>query len=149
MKKREKKSLSPVIATVLLISIVVSIGLIIFVWARGFVKEEGTKFGKNIKLVCQDVEFEATYQSGKIQIVNSGNIPIFRMKLKIYSDGGYQTKELSDDWPEFGIKQGETYSGSASISGEKVLIIPVLIGTSGSGEKVYTCEDDYGYEIEL
>ena len=166
MKKRERKSkkltiflsrnrktgLSPVIATVLLISIVVVIGLIIFLWARGFVKEEGTKFGMNIKLACEDVEFEASYESSQLSIVNSGNVPIYRVKLKISSEGGFRTEELTVDdngWPDFGVKQGETYTGSASITGDKVLIIPVLIGSSGSGQKIYTCEDKYGYEIEL
>lgn len=153
MKKREKTALSPVIATVLLISIVVVIGTIIFLWARGFVKEEGTKFGKNIKFSCEDVEFEATYDSPQMSIVNSGNVPVYRVKLKMSSEGGFETKELTDSnqWPEFGIKQGETYSGSVTLLGnpDKVLVIPILIGNSGSGQKIYTCEDKYGYEIQL
>lgn len=152
MKKRKKTGLSPVIATVLLISIVVVIGMIIFLWARGFVKEEGTKFGRNIKLACEDVEFEADYTGGELSVVNSGNVPIYRVKLKISSDGSFQTKELteSDNWPEFGVKQGEAYGPeNVDISGDKVLIIPVLIGSSGSGQKIYTCEGRYGYEIEL
>jgi FlaG/FlaF family flagellin (archaellin) len=153
MKKREKTGLSPVIATVLLISIVVAIGMIIFLWARGFVKEEGTKFGKNIKLSCEDVEFEASYQGEVLSIVNSGNVPIYRVKLKISSAGGFETKELtaSNGWEDLGIKQGQTYTGSVTITGspDKILIIPVLIGNSGSGQKIYTCEDRYGYEIDL
>ncbi len=151
MKKRERGGLSPVIATVLLISIVVVIGMIIFLWARGFVKEEGTKFGRNIKLACEDVEFEASYDSSQLSIVNSGNVPIYRIKLKISSDGGFRTEELteSDGWAEFGLKQGDTYIGEVDISGDKVLIVPVLIGSSGSGQKIYTCEDQYGYEIQL
>ena len=49
MRKRgkkglSKKGLSPIIATVLLILIVVVLAVIIYLWAKGFVKE------KNIKL---------------------------------------------------------------------------------------------------
>lgn len=152
MKRSERRGLSPVIATVLLISIVVVIALIIFLWARGFVKEEGMKFGENIKLACQKVEFEASYEAETLSIVNSGNVPIYRVKLKIFSGGSFHTDELtvdSDGWPEFGIKQGETYTGTVSITGDKVLVIPVLLGSSGSGQKIYTCEDNYGYEISL
>jgi len=44
-----KKGLSPVIATMLLIAIVVVIGLIIFLWFRGMTEEAITKFdGTNI-----------------------------------------------------------------------------------------------------
>jgi FlaG/FlaF family flagellin (archaellin) len=150
--KNRKTGLSPVIATVLLIAIVIVIALIIFLWARGFVKEEGIKFSKNIKLVCQDVEFEASYQDGVLSIVNTGYVPIYRVKLKIFSEGSFRTKELTvadDSWPDFGVKQGETYKTSIPITESRFIIIPVLIGSSGSGQKIYTCEDNYGYEIKL
>lgn len=153
MKRREKEGLSPVIATVLLISIVVATGLIIFIWARGFVKEEGTKFGTNIKLVCEQVKFEASYSSPTLQIINSGNVPIYRIKLKMFSSGSYNTKEISETegWSQFGLRQGETFSGDVSINSgtTKILLVPVLLGNSGSGQKTYICEDKYGYEIDL
>lgn len=150
-----KKGVSPVIATVLLISIVLVIGLIIFLWARGFVAEEGTKFGKNIKLVCEDIEFKATYSGGTLNIINEGNVPIFRVKVKISQEAGYTTKditELSSNWPDVGLNQGGTFSGNigSEVSGaQKIKIIPVLIGKSGKGEKVYLCEEQFGHEIEL
>ncbi|MDO8528711.1 MAG: hypothetical protein Q7S06_02365 [Nanoarchaeota archaeon] len=143
MKRGKKTGLSPVIATVLLISIVVVIGMIIFLWARGFVKEEGMKLGKNIKLTCEDVDFQASYQGGILSVVNSGNVPVYRIKLKIYSDGSFHTDELS---PETGIRAGGTYTKSVSITGDRMLVIPVLI--DGTGQKMYTCEDQY-YEVQL
>ncbi|MAG78897.1 hypothetical protein CMI40_00795, partial [Candidatus Pacearchaeota archaeon] len=42
-----KKGVSPVIATVLLVAIVVIIGLIIFQWFRGMTQESIIKFDKN------------------------------------------------------------------------------------------------------
>jgi flagellin-like protein len=152
-KRGKKKGVSPIIATVLLIGIVVAMGTIIFLWVRGFVKEEGTKFGKNIKLVCEDVQFDASYSVGNLGIVNVGNIPIFRVKIKVYGSAGYETKDITDmssEWPPIGLKQGEVFSGNIDISGaKKIVVIPVLIGSSGSGEKVFTCEEKYGYEISL
>lgn len=150
----QKKGVSPVIATVLLIGIVVVLGLIIFIWFKGFIQEEGTKFGKNIKLVCEDVDFNVGYSSGVLSVVNTGNVPLFRVKIKIVEEGSYETRDLKDlsDWPETGLNQGESFSGSilSTVSGkDKIIAIPVLIGSSGTGEKVFTCDEQYGHEINL
>ena len=61
-KKKNNKGVSPVVASVLLIAIVVVIAVIIFFWIRGVTEEAITKFdGTNVKLVCEDVSFEASY----------------------------------------------------------------------------------------
>ena len=62
----KKRGVSPVIATVLLISMVVIIGIIIFLWFRGMVGETVTKFGKNIELACEDVVFDASYSTSTL-----------------------------------------------------------------------------------
>jgi FlaG/FlaF family flagellin (archaellin) len=150
-----KKGVSPVVATVLLISIVLVIGLIIFLWARGFVAEEGTKFGKNVKLVCEEISFKASYSGGNLNIINEGNVPIFRVKVKILQGAGYSTKDITDlssSWPDVGLNQGESFSGSigSEVSGaEKIKIIPVLLAETNKGERVYTCDEQFGYEFEL
>ena len=84
------------IATVLLIAMIVVIGLIVFVWFRNIIQEEGTKFGKNVNLVCGDVEFDTDYDSysGTLSIANNGNVPIFGIKIKISGDGSHKTKDL-------------------------------------------------------
>ena len=150
----KKRGISPVIATVLLIGLVVVMGVIIFLWARSFVKEEGTKFGKNIRLVCDDAEFEASYSDGQFGVSNTGNVPIFRLNIKIYKLGGFETddiSELSSNWPTTGLKQGEVFSGDiGDVSGAtKIIAIPVLIGSSGKGQKTFTCGEQYGYEVSI
>ena len=151
-----KKGLSPVIATVLLVAMVVVIGLIVFLWIRGFIEEPITKFGdKNIKLVCADVQFEASYSGGDIYLSNLGNVPIFKVKLKIFNAKSHSTEDLSellDDWPAEGLIQGSVISGdiySKVIGAEKIILIPVLLGNSKEGKKTFTCEEQYGYEIIL
>jgi len=147
---KNKRGISPVIATVLLIAMVVVIGLIVFLWFRGMVQEEGTKFGKNVKLVCDDVNFEASYSGGILSIVNTGTIPIYRMKLKILKEGSHETKDLPGDWPGLGLNQGGTFSGDISSEVEganKIIVLPVLMGSSSEGKKSYICEEQYGYEI--
>ena len=95
MKKKRKKAISPVIATVLLVAMVIVIGLIIFSWAKGFQEEAVTKFGgENIELTCEKVTFEADYSGGTLFLSNLGNVPIFQIKAKIYKDGSHETKDL-------------------------------------------------------
>ncbi len=146
---KNHRGISPVIATVLLIAMVVAIGLVVFLWFRGLVQEEGTKFGKNIKLNCPDVNFEASYSGGVLSVINRGNVPIYQMKLKIFKEGSHETNDLSN-WPELGLNQGESFSkniASEIDSANKIILIPVLIGSSGEGKKTYMCEEQYGYEI--
>lgn len=154
MKKGvKKKGISPVIATVLLIAMVVVIGLIVFIWFRGMVGESVTKFGKNIQLVCDDVEFDASYSDGALQVVNTGNVPIFKMNMKISTPGGHSTEEINHDdypgWDEVGLKQGGAFSVAMSVGGDKITLIPILIGTSDKGKRTYVCEGQYGKEIIL
>ncbi|MFH1787516.1 MAG: archaellin/type IV pilin N-terminal domain-containing protein [archaeon] len=147
-----KKGVSPVIATVLLIVMVVVIGIIIFMWFRGMNEEVITKFGgENIELVCEDVSFRANYNEGMLYIVNEGNVPIYGMKLKISSKAyGYDTFELEGF---NGLSQGETFTSDITlkiVNAETLAVIPVLLGSSRDGQKSFTCDEkQYGYEIDL
>lgn len=151
--KTGKKGISPVIATVLLIAMVIVIGLIIFLWFRGLTKEAVTKFGgTNIELVCQDVGFSADYSGGFLTISNLGNVPIFSFKLKISGAGSHETKDIADasDWPSTGLRQGGVFSADLSsefFGADSVTVIPVLIGSSDNGEQTHVCDDRFGQEV--
>jgi len=152
---KNKKGLSPIIVTMILVGLTIGISSVLFMWFRGMVQEGVTKFGKNIQLVCDDVDFEASYSSGTISIINNGNIPLFRVNVRISRGGSYQTKELGDilstgSWPESGVAQGGAFAGdiSSSVSGaDRIKIIPVLIGSSSKGKKTFECEERYGKEL--
>ena len=151
---RKKRGISPVIATVLLVAMVVVIGLIIFLWFRGITKEATTKFGgTNIELVCGDVEFLSDYSVGILSISNMGNVPIFGMKARISKQGSHETLDIGDlsvGWPSIGLRQGGTFSGNLLTEfseANQVLLIPVLMGTSAQGEQTYVCEDRYGQDL--
>ena len=149
---KEKRGLSPIIATMLLIAIIIVIGLIIFLWMRGINEEAITKFeGTNIKLVCEEVTFEASYSEGFIYILNLGNVPIYKIKVKMQGEGNYATQTIEQDWPYLGLNQGGVYSGALndSVGAIKLIVIPVLAGESDSGDSSYTCEERHGYEIVL
>ena len=150
MKKKFKKGLSPVIATVLLIGIVIVIALIVFLWFRGISEEAITKFdGTNVKLVCEDISFEAASSGSNIYISNVGNVPIYKIKAKISGSGTYSTKILESGWPDLGLNQGDVYAGSLSEGGDEALLIPVLLGSTENGEKAYTCDERHGYKLSL
>jgi len=152
----KKRGLSPVIATTLLIVLVIAIAVIVFLWFRGMVKMEATKFGKNVKLVCEDVVFTASYSGGSLQISNNGNVPIYDMNVKKEGDGSYDTISLKNDilnsnWPTIGLNQGQAFSEDISslidTGTNKITLIPVLLGNTGEGEETFVCDEQYGYEI--
>jgi flagellin-like protein len=151
---KNRRGLSPVITTVLLIALVIVIISVIFLWFRGMVEEGVTKFGKNIKLVCDDVDFDASYSGGTLNIVNTGNVPIFRINLQMGTGGNYQTKDITEfsgvDWPTNGLNQGGTFSGTIDVgSAEKIIVSPILMGTSTKGKKTFVCGGQYGEELTV
>ena len=147
------KGVSPVIATILLIGMVIVIGLIIFLWLRSLTQEAVTKFDKNVELVCGDVQFDAGYSGGILTVSNIGNIPIYGIQIKISQDKSYETKDLNTltgKWPDAGLNPGKVFSDDLNINAESITLIPILIGSSQSGEKSYACDESrYGQEIIL
>lgn len=149
---KNRRGLSPTVTTILLVVMVIVIIGIIFLWFRGMIEEGVTKFGKNVQLVCNDVNFDADYSSGTLKVVNNGNVPIYNMNLKMTSsDGSFVTKNAKDfitDWPTKGLNQGQTFSGIVETSGaNKITVFPILIGATSSGKKTFICEGQYGKEI--
>ena len=153
IKPLNKRGVSPVIATILLIGIVIVIGLIIFLWLRGLTQEAITKFDKNVELVCDDVQFDGSYSGGTLTVSNIGNIPIYEIKIKILQDKDYETKNLNTltgEWPDAGLNPGRVFSDNINIVAESIILIPVLVGSAESGEKSYTCDESrHGLEIIL
>lgn len=154
MVKKNKRGISPIIATILLIALVVVIGMIVFMWFKGMTQEAITKFdGTNIDLVCNDVQFDANYANGVLYISNTGNVPIYSMNVKLENSGSYETNEITiyNGWPEEGINQG----GIASVNGiqenyEKITLTPILLGLDKDGnKKTQACKDIDGKEIFL
>lgn len=141
---RKKRGLSPVIATVMLIGMVVVMGLIIFTWFRGLTQEAVLKFDKNIQLSCSDVQFTVDYSGDVLSISNTGQIPIYDFKIRnVQSSGDYQTNDLSNNpsWTKGGLDTGDAFSGSYDSGGaSKITLIPVLRGQKQS-EGAYSSYD--------
>lgn len=158
LKEENDRGLSPVIATVLLITLVVVIALIVFLWIRGMTQESITKFGDQaIQLVCDQVSFDASYDQSTLYISNPGTVPIFGMNVKVIGEGSHKTLDLreSSTWPEVGLNQGaafsdENFQDSLNADTNEIILIPVLLGESDEGRKTYVCDEgQYGYQIMI
>ena len=154
-EEKKKKALSPVIATVLLVVLVIVSALIIFLWFRGFIGENTTKFGKDKSIVCLEVQFNAAYSpGGTLLFSNDGNIAIYGMYAKIIGSGGSRTINLGEnpDWPPSGLNPGGSFSlniGTEFDSAERVALMPILLGNKGESRETFTCDEKYAYIIEL
>ncbi len=144
-----RKGLSPVIATVLLIGIVVVAGLIVFTWFRGFTQEAVTKFDQNAQLVCNEIEFKASLSGNVLSITNLGNVPIYGFMLKYGDEGGFQTSDIKElaptTWPKNGLNLNGVFSGDVGFDEtdyDDVTIIPILRGSSQrGGEASFVCDE--------
>lgn len=141
----KKKGVSPVIATVLLIVIVMVLALIVFMWARGFVEERAQKFGSAVELSCPDVNVEAQIfcdTNCSLEAVNRGNVPIHGFEVKEVTSASVIVRETAS---------GTIDSGDSTIievgsfsSGDELLLIPILLGESDSGKVAFNCPDEHG-----
>ncbi|PIN93758.1 hypothetical protein COU54_01865 [Candidatus Pacearchaeota archaeon CG10_big_fil_rev_8_21_14_0_10_31_24] len=93
-----KKGLSPVIATVLLISIALVLSAIFFFWVKGFLGEQNQKRGEPIENSCEAISFEveAISEQGKstIDIVNTGNIALFGIEVELRNEAKGKIENL-------------------------------------------------------
>jgi flagellin-like protein len=142
-KTMQKKGLSPVITTILLVLLAIVLAAIIFLWAKGFVKETPLKFDPSlnedrpIEELCAKVDIQAVIVDNSIVINNLGSVPINKVQIRVYSGGSSNSEEFSVD-----INSGlsRTITSTLTLTGNKVEIVPILLGKMKSGEAVpYFC----------
>ena len=158
--KMNKKGVSPIIATILLVAMVLVIAIIVFFWLRGFLKEPITKFGdENVELACDKVVLTGKLDDSQtnLEISNNGNVPIEEVKLKLVDAGGNYDSYTAGSRLKAGktLRQiNEKDLGANIVFGnnnyKKIVIIPVLLGKTSSGEeKKYVCPDRNGKEVYI
>ncbi|UCD20570.1 MAG: hypothetical protein JSW08_02205 [archaeon] len=128
-----KKAITPVLATVLLIVIAVALFVIIFFWMRGFQEEAIIKQGTAVENICPRIRFDVQTTGSGMQITNTGNIAIQEFKI-IDGDGEATTLRQADP-----LMPGDTWSTSCS---RRTKVIPVLRGQTSEGYQDYACEDE-------
>jgi len=145
MKKRvDVRGLSPVIASVLLILMVLVLAVLIFLWARGFVSEQVEKFGKPIEQICSSVDFEVQKFGSSLEVVNRGNVDITHLDIKMFSGGDSEVEKFNfkvDGGAS--VREDVTLLMRGNVIPDKVIVYPALIGNvkGGSSNRVFTCMD--------
>jgi len=145
----EKRGLSPVVATVLLILLVVIIAMIIFLWFRSITQESVTKFNSNVQVICGELDFDVSYNDGTLAFVNNAQAPIYDfMILSTDSDSGSSDAVSLRDTTSFsGLASGAVAEVEYESSSE-LKIVPVLLGETESGEtQTYECDEGTGVTV--
>lgn len=133
------KALSPIIATVILISLVVTLSIIVWIFLGGFIKELVVKQEKSADAVCLDeVEISASVEDlslDQVIVSNDGDAPIAGVNIWVKASGGEGRQKFYNCPLESGAASAELCAFTTGedfsdlISGcEKVTITPVLLG---------------------
>ena len=146
MRKEDKRAVSPVITTVLLVLIVLTLAILIIVWGTQFIPEKLSKFGNPIEDGCSNVQFTASLQEGKLYLVNTGDVYIHKVGLK--SKGAAKS---TIDPNEVSMNPGDAESIDFDSTGvDELEIIPILLGET-EGEKIqeFSCSESSWKTISL
>lgn len=144
---KNNKGLSPVIATVLLILLVITLASIVFLWARGFISEQVEKFDKPIETLCSSVKFEVQKgsSSDELEISNLGDVDIFKFEIKLFDgEGNSESKYFEINVPKLSSAKGRVdFTLSDRTLAKKVIVYPVLIGNvkGKDSNRLFTCVD--------
>jgi len=131
-----KRSVSPVIATVLLVAISIVLAIIVFLWATKFIGEVVTKGNSPAEQKCGEVNLEVTYIGSEVQVANKGQVYVYRADIFKVVKG----EENSAGYIE---KLGAGMSDKKDIgSAEEVKVVPIILGQAGEKKVAYTCKDN-------
>jgi flagellin-like protein len=154
--KNQKKAVSPIVSTVLLVMIVIVLAIIILLWARGFVDEIITKEiagnEKRVNEYCMDVEIsQIINDDGSFGFENKGNVPLYGFRVKTSEGGGSsQMHRVEGD-------QGRVNPGFSVViedlkdydDYETIIIIPTLLGKTELGDsREFDCPEGSGIELK-
>jgi flagellin-like protein len=163
ISKLQKKAVTPLVSTVILIMIVVVLALIIIAWSGVFFKEAITKEiageKKTAEQRCSEIVVESFINPEPDETFgfkNIGNIPIYSIKIKLSDFNGGSSIITMDEFtggvvnPSFSVTLIDIESGGKLIHSnyEQVKIIPILLGTSESGEvQKFQCPESNSFII--
>ena len=141
MYRKNKRGISPIIATVLLISIALALAAVVFIWAKAFFVEKITKDGTDITMSCDEIRFSASITPTTLSVENQGNIALYGVQVDAVSGGSItEFQTIKPKIVSAGQSVDITLSSGLS-SGQSVLIVPIILGQNSKGEKTeYTCD---------
>ena len=146
MRRCGKKGLSPVIASVLMIMLVLVLAAMIFLWARGFISEQIEKFGKPVEDLCGSVDFRVEKISDSLgdylEILNRGNVNIWYLDVKMFKGGNSEISKF-----DFHVDAGKAVKKPITLLMEdgsepdEVIVYPALLGgvVGRDTNQAFTC----------
>ena len=145
-KMCDKRAVSPVIATVFLIVLVMILATIVFIWAKGFLREDIEKFDQPVENSCDKVNLKASIVNSQLYVQNNGRIPVYKIALRKEADGSIDLIEYpEEDGNNNLLEIGGVKSISIELSNVNS-IVPVLRGKTKDGKlKKYICADTLIY----
>jgi len=154
IQKRGKRAVSPIIATVILVMLVMVLASIVFMWAKGFFSEDVAKFDQAIENSCERVNLKAIISEGGggtniLIIQNNGQIPVYNIAYKIVSSGSIDWQEHdrsalidNENLLEIGSAKSLGILGGPLVPTNPEAVVPILRGKTSSGKlKEYICEE--------
>jgi len=151
-----KKGLSPIVATSILIVIVIILAIIILLWARGFIKEAVIKeiagSSKRAEEFCREIGMRGfVNEDNSFGFENTGTIPIFAYRINLEKSGSSEIIRVGNDQGG-SVNPGDTAIISHSSvkpysSYDSVKIIPVLLGKVEGSTQSYDCPEINGIDI--
>jgi len=143
-KKINKKGVSPLIATVLLVAMTIAMFLAVFAFSKSFIKEQVEKGnGQPIEQSCLVISYNAVLSGNRALITNTGNVVLYGFNIKAEKDGRTTMTFLRTENGKVGSGETDTLELGGLASYNTVTLIPVLLGKgtqSGSG-KLFPCTD--------
>lgn len=151
----KRRGLSPIIATVLLVAIVIMLALVIFFWARSFLAERAQKFNEPAENACSRINFdaEAFIISGRtyIDVVNRGNVPLYGIEVRKRGLGTLEAVGTFKSGTNV-IRNGETgriLVPSGAPADSELELLPIILAEKGIERTPYTCERDAGQTVSV
>ncbi|MBT7102492.1 hypothetical protein HN935_03190 [archaeon] len=144
----KKKGLSPVIASVMMIMLVLVLAAMIFLWARGFISEQIEKFDKPIGDVCAEINFDAVLVGdNELEIINRGNVGIRSFDIKLIKGGTSEVAKFDFGGPQIdpgqAVKKQVTLLMDDNTEPDRIIIYPALLGSvrGKNANRPFTCVD--------
>ena len=154
-----KKGLSPIVATSILIVIVILLAIIILIWSRGFIKEAVIKEiagnSKRAEEFCREIGMRGfVNEDNTFGFENTGTIPIFAYRINLEKSGSSEIIRVGNDQGG-SVNPGGTVIITKSIvenilpysEYDSVKIIPVLLGKVEGSTQSYDCPEINGIDI--
>lgn len=98
---KNRKAISPLIATVLLIGFAVALAAIVMTWGGGFIRKttETTETQAETTLLCAKLNLDVSVncEASEIVIINYNDFKIIDLKIgKRFKDGNYELQEAEE-----------------------------------------------------